>query len=73
MLYDEHYDDYPDSFLVRMNRREGQHLRARVPARAAIDRVLGFWLRHNLTSLPHLFILQGPKGELEFTFPPPWS
>ena len=40
MLYDEHYDDYPDSFLVRMNRREGQHLRARVPARCPLS--IGF-------------------------------
>ena len=37
----------------------------------AIDRVLGFWLENIISPrYPHLFILQGPKGELEFTFPP---
>ena len=44
--HDEHYDDYPDSFLVRMNRREGQPPPcARPGPMPAIDRVLGFWLR----------------------------
>ena len=45
------------------------------PPRAArgrrhVDRVLGFWSILSLTSPPFLLCFQGPKGELEFQFPP---